>query len=102
MGTFSTYSLSGRILFSFSISQLHGSKRKTFTKATTYQPFCPDKASGALSLKDYQSQVELNQRLQKLRDVGLTQEEIQFKLEQEGLLSKANILIYAYLIQTEF
>lgn len=64
------------------------SRKKSFQSSSTYAPFCPEKC-GALSLKDYQSLQTHEQCVQVLKECGFNDEEIQFKLEQEGHLSKA-------------
>ncbi|XP_068701957.1 RNA-binding protein 41-like isoform X1 [Montipora foliosa] len=64
------------------------SRKKSFQSSSTYAPFCPDR-SGALSLEDYQSLQKHEQYAQTLKECGFGDEEIQFKLEQEGHLPKA-------------
>jgi len=63
-------------------------QKKSFQSSSSYAPFCPDK-SGAISLKDYQSLQSHEQYVQTLKECGFSEEEIQFKLEQEGYVSKA-------------
>lgn len=63
-------------------------QKKSFQSSSTYAPFCPDK-TGALSLKDYQSIQNHELYVQSLKDCGFNEEEIQFKLEQEGHVPKA-------------
>lgn len=64
------------------------SRKKSFQSSSSYAPFCPDK-SGALSLRDYQSLQSHEQYVQTLKECGFSEDEIQFKLEQEGFLPKA-------------
>lgn len=63
-------------------------RKKSFQSSSSYAPFCPNK-TGALSLKDYQSLQSHEQYVQTLRECGFNQDEIQFKLEQEGYVPKA-------------
>lgn len=63
-------------------------RKKSFQSSSSYAPFCPDK-TGALSLKDYQSLQSHEQYVQTLKECGFNQDEIQFKLEQEGYVPKA-------------
>ena len=74
----------------FFVSQL--SRKKSFHSSSTYAPFCPDKC-GALSLKDYQSLQTQEQCVQVLKECGFNDEEIQFKLEQEGHLPKVRAFL---------
>ena len=74
----------------FFVSQL--SRKKSFQSSSTYAPFCPDKC-GALSLKDYQSLQTHEQCVQVLKECGFNDEEIQFKLEQEGHLPKVGAFL---------
>ena len=67
------------------------SRKKSFQSSSTYAPFCPDK-TGALSLKDYQSLQSQEQFVQTLKECGFNDEEIQFKLEQEGYLPKVSFV----------
>jgi len=64
------------------------SRKKSFQSSSSYAPFCPNK-TGALSLKDYQSLHSHEQYVQTLKECGFNQDEIQFKLEQEGYVPKA-------------
>ena len=64
-------------------------RKKSFQSSSSYAPFCPDK-TGALSLKDYQSLQSHEQYVQTLRECGFNQDEIQFKLEQEGYVPKVS------------
>jgi len=72
-------------------------QKKSFQSSSSYAPFCPDK-SGAISLKDYQSLQNQEQYVQTLKECGFSEEEIQFKLEQEGYVSKVSLLCYVTLI----
>ena len=65
-------------------------RKKSFQSSSSYAPFCPDK-TGAVSLKDYKSLQNHEQHLQFLKDCGFNEEEIQFKLEQEGHIPKVNL-----------
>ena len=80
-------------LFCFFCSQL--TQKKSFQSSSSYAPFCPDK-SGAISLKDYQSLQSHEQYVQTLKECGFSEEEIQFKLEQEGYVSKVSLVCYVY------
>ena len=66
-------------------------QKKSFQSSSTYAPFCPDK-TGALSLKDYQSIQNHELYVQSLKDCGFNEEEIQFKLEQEGHVPKVRFV----------
>lgn len=73
--------------FFFFCSELN--RKKSFQSSSSYAPFCPNK-TGALSLKDYQSLQSHEQYVQTLRECGFNQDEIQFKLEQEGHVPKVS------------
>ena len=62
-------------------------KKKAFTSSSKYRGFDPE-STGTLSLKDYKSLEERNKYIEELEQYGLTEEEIQFKLEYEGLVPK--------------
>jgi len=66
-------------------------RKKSFQSSSSYAPFCPDK-TGALSLKDYQSLQSHEQYVQTLKECGFNQDEIQFKLEQEGYVPKVSLV----------
>ncbi|CAH3029833.1 unnamed protein product [Porites evermanni] len=63
-------------------------RKKSFQSSSSYAPFCPDK-TGAMSLKDYKSLQNHEQHVQFLKECGFNEDEIQFKLEQEGHIPKA-------------
>lgn len=63
-------------------------RKRSFQSSSSYKPFCPDK-TGAMSLKDYQLLQNHEQYVQTLKECGFNEEEIQFKLEQEGYITKA-------------
>ena len=67
------------------------SRKKSFKSSSSYAPFCPNK-TGALSLKDYQSLQSHEQYVQTLKECGFNQDEIQFKLEQEGYVPKVSFV----------
>ena len=66
-------------------------RKKAFQSSSSYAPFCPDQ-TGALSLKDYQSLQNHEQYVQTLKECGFNQDEIQFKLEQEGYVPKVSFI----------
>ncbi|XP_038045801.1 RNA-binding protein 41-like [Patiria miniata] len=60
------------------------SKSRSFTPATsTFRPFV-ERASGQLSLEEFQALEKEHQELEELRACGLNDQEIAFKLEHEG------------------
>jgi len=67
-------------------------RKKSFQSSSSYAPFCPDK-TGALSLKEYQSLQSHEQYVQTLKECGFNQDEIQFKLEQEGYVPKVSFVL---------
>ena len=75
------------IFFSFCVSELN--RKRSFQSSSSYKPFCPDK-TGAMSLKDYQLLQNHEQYVQTLKECGFNEEEIQFKLEQEGYITKVS------------
>ena len=83
---FPTFLLCSPFFFNFR-SELN--RKKSFQSSSSYAPFCPNK-TGALSLKDYQSLQSHEQYVQTLREYGFNQDEIQFKLEQEGYVPKVS------------
>ncbi|XP_048589812.1 RNA-binding protein 41 isoform X1 [Nematostella vectensis] len=62
-------------------------KQKTFTSSSTYNSCNPD-ATGTLSLRAYQSLEERSEYEEKLRQYGLTDDEIKYKLELKGMVPK--------------
>ena len=79
------------IFFSFCVSELN--RKRSFQSSSSYKPFCPDK-TGAMSLKDYQLLQNHEQYVQTLKECGFNEEEIQFKLEREGYITKVSRLYY--------
>ena len=77
--------------FSFFVSELN--RKRSFQSSSSYKPFCPDK-TGATSLKDYRLLQNHEQYVQTLKECGFNEEEIQFKLEQEGYITKVSRLYY--------
>ena len=77
------------IFFSFCVSELN--RKRSFQSSSSYKPFCPDK-TGAMSLKDYQLLQNHEQYVQTLKECGFNEEEIQFKLEREGYITKVSRL----------
>lgn len=72
-------------LFYLYISQLK--KQKTFASAQIYKPLSEEMA-GAKSLEEYRCIQEHECTIESLRQYGFTNDEIQFKLEQQGLAPK--------------
>lgn len=62
-------------------------KQRSFTSSSVYKSYDPNSA-GTLSLKDYKTLEDRKKYVEGLEQYGLTEEEIQFKLEQEGYLPK--------------
>ena len=62
---------------------------KSFTKGSVVKSL-PERTSGQLSLEDFVCLKEEHDAVEELRDCGLTDEEIVFKLQQEG--KRSNII----------